>query len=283
MKETPVGKLKYVLLETLQINPDYLALVPRPNAEEYEAIKEDIARHGLKDPLKVNEALVVIDGHTRHKIATELEILEVPVLVMSFPGRAQEEDTVIELNLHRRNLTRGQKIELGLRLLEFEKQRARERQLAGLKQFQAENSVDPKLDERTSDASAQGQALDIIAKRTGVSRGTLHKGVVIKEAAQEDPEIAKKWDAVVAGKQSVHSLYQEVKKGRPLVPQDAGLRAYARFKEIYQRVLSLDPKEAQGWPGKYQAKVLPLLQEMLTRLQEVKEALNAQAPEEDAE
>src|SRR4051794_16757373 len=65
-------------------------LVPHPQANELPpvdeneraALRADIARHGVRSPLKVTADGVVLDGHLRLAAAVELSLAELPVLVV---------------------------------------------------------------------------------------------------------------------------------------------------------------------------------------------------------
>ena len=56
-------------------------LPPLPT-EEYEALKDDIARNGVRQPILITSSGVIVDGHERFRAVTELGIREYPVLVV---------------------------------------------------------------------------------------------------------------------------------------------------------------------------------------------------------
>lgn len=83
--------------------------------EEYQDLKDDIARHGVRIPIVVDEDGVVLDGFHRQKAARELGV-ECPRIVREGLSDAEKRALSMALNLHRRHLSR----EARRRLLEAE-------------------------------------------------------------------------------------------------------------------------------------------------------------------
>jgi ParB-like chromosome segregation protein Spo0J len=97
-------------------------LLPGLSAEEYAALKADIAAHGVRVPIVVDaESGVIVDGHHRLQAVEELraEGVRVDFLRQSVRFADDEErlDFVLAANLFRRHLTRKQRAEVvaGLR------------------------------------------------------------------------------------------------------------------------------------------------------------------------
>lgn len=89
-------------------------LIPFPSEEDYQRLKADIQRNGIQMPILVTRTGEIIDGHTRHRIATELGI-ECPFTVSD----AADKDVMglaLSLNLARRHLTDTQKVMIGLKM-----------------------------------------------------------------------------------------------------------------------------------------------------------------------
>jgi len=201
--------LSTIAVKDLKENPEYLALTPRPSKEEYEALKQDIKQNGVKIPLLVNKDKEIVDGYTRYQIAKELGIEKLPVMVESFVDKNQEKYATICLNLHRRHYNIAQKAEQVLKLLEIEREKAKQRQKAtlpkkGEKGFRQVN-VDP-----SEVRTLKGRAVEIVAKKVGISHNTLRKAEKIKEKAKEDPEIKKEWEKALKGKKSLNQVYKKV-------------------------------------------------------------------------
>lgn len=81
------------------------ALPPLP-PETYEALKADIAAHGVLQPVIEDEYGHVLDGHHRKQIADELGV-EFPIVYVTGLSVDEREELGIKLNLHRRQLSAG--------------------------------------------------------------------------------------------------------------------------------------------------------------------------------
>ncbi|WP_202920926.1 ParB N-terminal domain-containing protein [Urbifossiella limnaea] len=90
----------------------FLDVMPPLAAEERAELKADIASNGITYPVIVTEEHEVIDGHNRLEIATELGLTAVPVTVLTGLSGAQKRVRAVDLNLHRRHLTRDRKREV---------------------------------------------------------------------------------------------------------------------------------------------------------------------------
>jgi len=209
----------------------YRNLMPDPSEEDFERLYEAIKANGLdpSHPLVVNEDQMLLDGYTRYGIAKLLGLDWVWVVTKNPGDRWAEREFVIKANLARRQLTTAQRADLGLKLLEIEQERARERQRkAGLQhksnlQNQG-NNKENQDDKDTSrlvqtfaqaEESDQGRAIEIAAQQVNVSRETLRKASRIQQAAQENLEVAEKWEDAKSGRCSLNRAYQEVVKSRP--------------------------------------------------------------------
>jgi len=86
------------LLKVHPKNTDYFSELP---TEKYHEVKQSIAAHGIRDPLKVLSDYTVIAGHQRLRIAKELDIEKVPVVVLDV-SLAEAEYLLIADNEERR-------------------------------------------------------------------------------------------------------------------------------------------------------------------------------------
>jgi hypothetical protein len=86
-------------------------LLPPLSGDEYTALKADIAEHGIRVPVDVDENGALLDGHHRAAIAAELGI-DCPTRVV--PGLSEEDKRhhAVAVNAHRRMLTREQRRDL---------------------------------------------------------------------------------------------------------------------------------------------------------------------------
>jgi site-specific DNA-methyltransferase (adenine-specific) len=58
---------------------------PRRNDAAVDAVKASIKRYGFNSPIVVDADFVVVAGHTRLRAARQLEMTEVPVVVVDLP------------------------------------------------------------------------------------------------------------------------------------------------------------------------------------------------------
>ena len=138
-------------------------VMPPLSSEEYQELYESIKAEGVLEPIHVDEEGVVIDGHHRSKIASELGI-PCPVITHDDLSELQKRSLAFTLNLKRRHLNREQRRALGLESLR----------------------LDPIASNREH------------AKRTGLSDNTIRKirkdenipgpRKIIEEAVEESPE-----------------------------------------------------------------------------------------------
>ena len=184
-------------------------MVPRPDREDYKRLKEQITAKGLdpSQPIVVNEDLILLDGHTRLQVARELGLEWVWVVTKDFEDRPAEKEFIILSNLARRHLSTIQRADLGLKLLEIEQERARERRrLAGhlhkdnLKKGQELGEVSNNSRHRQNFAYAgesgkkeQGKAMEIVARKVGISHETLRKAKKIQEMVKTKEELNEIW------------------------------------------------------------------------------------------
>lgn len=89
-------------------HPVRFQVMPPLSPEEYQELHDDIAANGVLVPIIEDENGVIIDGHHRSKIASELGI---PCPVETLDGKTEEEKRgmAFTLNLKRRHLNREQR------------------------------------------------------------------------------------------------------------------------------------------------------------------------------
>lgn len=92
------------------------AILPPLSPEEYEALKADIAVHGVQVPVELDELGNILDGHHRVAICQELGIRDYPTIVRAGLSEDEKITHALRLNLLRRHLTREQRRDLVLDL-----------------------------------------------------------------------------------------------------------------------------------------------------------------------
>ena len=219
-----------VSIDKLKINPEYEKLVPTLSTSDYETLRDSLDKFGFREayPVVINRDNEILDGHHRYKICKEIGLTEIPVQIEEFENKLDEKEWVILTNIARRQLSIGQKGELFLAILEIERERAKKRQLSTLKQFsdtvptprvgtvkeQEKNENNPSTSEieeisEKNKNEEKGEAVEIAAKKVGISKKTGYQVLKIKKAAEEHDEVKKSWQDAVNGKKSVAEVYRE--------------------------------------------------------------------------
>lgn len=231
-----------ISVDKLKTNSKYKEMVPPLSKEDYANLKDSIEADGVEIPLILNHNNLVLDGHHRLQICHDLGIHEVDYRKKYFTNQLDEEEFVISCNLNRRHLNNAQKAELGLKILEIEERKAKERQgkrndLSNKNDSKGnivENSpqcLDKNKDEVTTIFNAkkaedelkkpmEGRAVELAAKKAGISDNTLKRVKKIKKAAEDDPRIMEKWEKAKKGNTTVNAVYRAVQdKEKPIKRQ----------------------------------------------------------------
>ena len=104
--------IKQVPIKRLRPNPWGLEVGPPLGNEDYRALKASIRTNGIQIPLVVwvrGARLVVLSGSNRLRVAKELALRTVPVLVRQFADQHAAKMFAVSDNLARRQLTTGQR------------------------------------------------------------------------------------------------------------------------------------------------------------------------------
>ena len=112
MKRTAKETVIQVPVSKLTSNPWGLEVGPPLADEDYERVRLSIKRDGVQMPLivwKRGKRLVVLSGANRLRIAKELGLKTVPVIVRDFADTHAAKMFAISDNLARRQMTTGQR------------------------------------------------------------------------------------------------------------------------------------------------------------------------------
>ena len=83
-------------------------LPPLP-LDQYEALRDHIARNGVEEPILVTSERIIIDGHERFKAVTELGLRKYPIRILGNMSEQERKEKAIALNLLRRHLSRAER------------------------------------------------------------------------------------------------------------------------------------------------------------------------------
>lgn len=140
-------------------------LFPEMSASEFEALKIDIAKHGLREPILIFENQI-IDGRNRYKACLELGVKPV---FKEWDQSGSLVDLAISSNLQRRHLNSSQKAVLALELLPHIEKEARERQKIG-------------RGKRIDEEGDKGQAREKVAQLMGTNARYIDYAKKLKES-----------------------------------------------------------------------------------------------------
>src|SRR4030042_2029514 len=243
-------------LADIVIVNEWRALVPRPTPSEYENLKQSIKKYGMQEPIKLDTSLRCWDGFTRYDITTELH----QPMILTRVYKLDTEDIeakIIEVNIHRRHLSTAQKAELGLKLLDLEREKAQKRMQAT--QFGAGGTLasppagSPQTSRATtSDLTAPSpeasKSARSAAAKVGISATTLKDAAVIEEVAKTDPEIEHDWEDAKAGKMTVKTVAKKAREKKKAAEQPREI-----FLEVtsISRIISTAATKLVQWKWKY--------------------------------
>jgi hypothetical protein len=195
----------------LKIDPEFKKLIDPLEEDEFGRLEDSIAEYGCRDAIVTWQGYI-IDGHNRYTICQHLDI-EPPTVdyTAQLADRDAVKQWILENQLSRRNLHTFQKSEIVLKLEKIESQKAKERQLATLKQNQDSTVV-----QNSAPREESGKTRDIIAARAGVSHDTIDKVKAVLDSGIEPVITAARSNTV-----STNAAYELTKAAQ----KDAALMA----------------------------------------------------------
>ena len=203
-------------IDSLKELPDN-SLIPPLKEDDYKNLYQSIrAEMKIRTPVHIAKDNTVLCGNNRLKIAREIGIKEIPVIVVDIP-KDKYFYYALEDNLFRRQLNDAQKAELILML----KPEIQKKQLET-------KAVNFKKDENPKrvESNPLGRTREILAKKAGISVDVIKKSEKIK---RENPAL---FGEVKKGKVSIHSAYNQVKEAKQ-VPGD--LRGIKKFSPNFEK------------------------------------------------
>lgn len=167
-------------------------LFPPMAEEEYQALRADIAAHGLREPIWISQGKI-IDGCHRARACNELGLK--PAL-REWDGKGSLLAFVVSLNLTRRHLTTSQRAMIAVEVEKHLSLEAEQRRIANLKR----GSVLP--DVRKIEHREPGRSSVLAGTMVNVGKDAV---IAAKQVAQQAPDLR---DSVVAGTLSLASARQ---------------------------------------------------------------------------
>lgn len=118
-----MGNDTFIVQDELEIHPAALIMPPMGEGE-FEEFKEDLLGNGLIEPIILFQDKV-LDGRNRYLACRELNI---EIFAQNWEGGMDPVEYVVSKNIHRRQLTTGQRAMAAERALNFYAKEAKERQ-----------------------------------------------------------------------------------------------------------------------------------------------------------
>ena len=200
MPATARETVTHVPVSKLKPNPWGLEVGPPLSVEDDETLRTSISKSGIQTPLivwKRGKGLLVLSGSNRLRVAKELGLRTVPVIVREFADRNAAKMFALSDNLARRHLTTGQRAYLAY-------------------QYQQLLTVGKgkRTDLEPLSNSTKVNARQVAAERAGVSGSTVSAMKLVVESG--DDELLK---SVLNGDKTLHAAVHAVhSNGRPEKP-----------------------------------------------------------------
>ena len=165
------------MLKTLKINEDIQKLLPPLSKTEYTGLEEDILKNGCLSPLVVWED-VIVEGHNRYAICQK-HGLPFETVSMEFPSLSEAIIWAWRHQIHRRNLSEYQRVEV---VLQFKPNIAEE--------IREKEHLRKTTGQKSGESSSKSLRTDeVIAQITDVSKDTVSRvDYLVKNADDETKE-----------------------------------------------------------------------------------------------
>lgn len=206
------------------INEEFAKLIPPLSSDELHNLEQSLLNEGCLHPLVIWNN-TIIDGHHRYAICTKYDISFNVVEKSELETELDVKLWMINNQFSRRNLPTETKVALAYKFKEFEAEKAKERQLASLKQFSEQEKVieedavsslaqhyangHNQHEEKDDLKSCRGKTLEVIAKKAGVSTRTVEQYNTIQQQGTEEQKAK-----VAEGKSSINKVYTEIKQAK---------------------------------------------------------------------
>lgn len=128
----------------IKIDEEFKNLIPPLSKEEYQGLEDSLKSEGCREAIIVWNGTIV-DGHNRYEICTKNGIA-FEAKEKEFESKDKAKEWIIKNQFSRRNITSFTRARLALELKELISSKAREHQIATLKQNQ--ETVSPTLAKR---------------------------------------------------------------------------------------------------------------------------------------
>jgi N6-adenosine-specific RNA methylase IME4 len=209
-----------------ELRPHEHAHVPPLTAIARNALRDDIARRGIVEPLEITANNTVLNGRERLTAAKELALEHIPVRVISPPDEVEH---IILSALQRRHLTASQRAALALDLDQYRQLRtdADKRRRQNLRQ-----------NTQAATSPPRGKTRDHVAAWAGVAQRTVQDAATVQH---HNPEL---FERIKAGEIAADLAARRVRRAL----RDANLPAAPPLPEGPFELIYADPPWQLGNP-----------------------------------
>lgn len=204
------------------------SMFPMMTGDDYEALKNDIREHGVRQPIILHEGRI-LDGRNRYHICRELKV---PCPSKNWDGKGSKVSFVVSENLHRRHLNPGQKAAIASEVEPMLAAEAKQRQK--LSKGRGKKGVEKIPHLNSDDGRARKQA----SKLFGVNP---HYVTDAKKIKNESPDL---FEDVKSGKTTIQQAKQEIRRKETTAKLEDVSAKQAKAAEGVYDVLVIDPP----WP-----------------------------------
>lgn len=183
--------------ELLISKKPYSSHTPAPTLQDYSQMLNDIKLHNQQTSIVVDENFNIIDGHTRLKIAKELDTLKIKFTQYQFASEAEKIQFIDSKNIKRRHLNFWQKFKASIPKYEKLQKEAKTRQKKGT----------------LASKEAKGKATEIASKEAGMSKPTFERSLYVDKHATNDQK-----EKLETNKTKITTLYSELKNKNRKLP-----------------------------------------------------------------
>lgn len=191
----------------ITVDPDFATIWGDLDGEAYEGLKAEIKADGIRDPLVIwnpDNDFILVDGHNRLKVATELHMTVVPVSYKVFKDKAEAAEWIVNHQSSRRNISDWQKYKAGEALRKIIEDGQSKGGRPKVNEKHVENSPQvPRTAKEINDAKTRHK----LAEATNLTDWKVRQGDYIQKNATDEQKAA-----LDSGKKTMKEVFNETKK-----------------------------------------------------------------------
>jgi ParB-like chromosome segregation protein Spo0J len=199
-----------------KIDEEYSKLVRPLNSKEDQDLENSLKENEQKEEIVVDQHGTIIEGHNRYHKLRKLGVPpeKIKYRVKYFEDRLAAKEYIIIVNKDRRQSYPFDKIEDAYKLQQIYQEKARQRQLANLKNVKDHVSSGPKEpNDKDNVNEEKGRVNDIVAKKFGLTPTQYKRGKkIIEEGNEEQKEKLRKGQSTITKESNVIDTKKKIEK-----------------------------------------------------------------------